>query len=267
MSKFLHRDDAPFAAAIWNKIDETVVQAAKSQLGARRLLAVEGPFGLGLKALPGPDRPVSEANGVRLQAPGLTPVAQLQASFRLTARDLAAFEADGVTLDLGPAAHAALALARQEDELLFTGCKPLGLEGLATAKGTLSHKLRSWDTVGTAAEDIIRAITGLDAAGFHGPFTLGLCPALFNQLFRQTPANGGTELQHLAQAVAAGIVKIPALATGGVLLNAGAWVAAIVLGQDIQAGFVGPDAGEYHFTISESLALRLTVPKAICILK
>ena len=49
--KFLHRNDAPFGGEVWEKIDETVVAAARSQLCGRRLLHTKGPYALGLFAL------------------------------------------------------------------------------------------------------------------------------------------------------------------------------------------------------------------------
>jgi hypothetical protein len=33
------------------------------------------------------------------------------------------------------------------------------------------------------------------------------------------------------------------------------------------AGFVGPAASVYEFTVSETIALSITVPQAICVLK
>ena len=41
--KYMQRQEAPFSEKVWEQIDSTVVNAAKSQLSARRLLAVDGP--------------------------------------------------------------------------------------------------------------------------------------------------------------------------------------------------------------------------------
>ena len=46
-TELLNRGDAPFSDKVWAAIDAAVVGAAKSQLGARRVLPVEGPYGLG----------------------------------------------------------------------------------------------------------------------------------------------------------------------------------------------------------------------------
>jgi hypothetical protein len=65
-----------------------------------------------------------------------------------------------------------------------------------------------------------------------------------------------------------GIVKAPALTAGGLLLASGPQYAAILIGQDLKVGFVGPTADlGYEFTISESFALQVSAPGAICLLK
>ena len=47
--KYLHRADAPFGEKVWKAIDDVVIAAAKSTLTARRLMPIEGPYGLGMK--------------------------------------------------------------------------------------------------------------------------------------------------------------------------------------------------------------------------
>jgi uncharacterized linocin/CFP29 family protein len=267
--KYLHRDDAPFGDKVWEKIDEAVIGAAKSQLSGRRLLPIQGPYGLGLKNLPTGDRPVDEKTTGRSQmdAPCVTPLAAIYAEFELPVRDVAAFEQYGLPLDLAPAAQAAMDCARQEDQLVFNGSKKCGLQGLMDIKGSCSEKLKPWDSIGMAIEDIIRAVTALDKNGFHGPYTLGLAVDLYNLLFRRYPQGNQTEMGHLKDVITGGIVKSPAVASGGILLSSGVPFVSIVLGQDLMTGFVGPGGHVYEFTISETVALKATVPGAICVLK
>ena len=267
--KYLHRDDVPFGDKVWEKIDETVVGAAKNQLCGRRLLHTQGPYGLGLKALPSGDRTVEEKNagGARMTAPCITPLAMIQSGFTLPVRDIAAFEQSGLPLDLGDAAKAAIECAQQEDNLVFNGSKSLGLRGLLNIEGSHSTKLEPWDDIGTAADDIIQAVTVLDVPGFHGPYALALAPKLYNLLFRRYPQGNTTELEHVRQIVTDGIVKAPAVRAGGALLCTCGPFANIVLGKDVMPGFTGPAGNEYQFQVSESVAFWFTQPQAICILK
>jgi uncharacterized linocin/CFP29 family protein len=224
---------------------------------------------LGLKSLPSGDCPVDEKmpEGVEMAAGCVTPLAVIQKSFSLPIRDIAAFEQSGLPLDLSAAAAAAIDCARQEDSLVFNGSKALSLKGLLNAPGTNSTKLSLWEDVGAAVENIIAAVTSLDDKGFHGPYALGLAPNLYNLLYRRYPQGNQTELDHVKGIVSDGVVKAPAISSGGVLLAAGTAFASIVLGQDLMTGFVGPAGNSYEFIVSETLALWLAQPAAVCVLK
>ena len=268
MSKYLQRGDAPFGDGVWAKIDEVVIGAARSQLSVRRIVSVAGPLGLELRHLPKRDQTFAGDTGITFSASATFPVAQLAANFTLPRRDLAAFEANGIEPDLGVVAEAAIYLAMEEDKLLLYGSDTLRVAGLTTTEGVQTVKLAPWTKIGAAADTIIEAVTTLDRAGFHGPYALALAPDRFNLLFRRYPQSDGTELEHIGRIVTEGVVKAPALTDGGVLIAVGKQYAEIVVGQDLRAGYVGPTSElEYQLTISESLALQLYAPGAICVIK
>jgi uncharacterized linocin/CFP29 family protein len=260
-NKYLAREDAPFGSHTWNMLDAAMVEVAKSQLVGRRLLHIEGPFGVGLKVVP--LRDVKSESGLTVSE--VLPVLMIQKTFTLGTRDLASYERDGMGLDTSPVAEAATACARLEDDLILNGAQ--GMPGLLTAEGSNALNLSAWDEVGAAADDIIQAITTLDSAGFHGPYSLALTPARYNLLFRRYPRGNVSEMEHVRTMVTEGVFKAPILDSGGVLLASGRQYASIVLGQDMAIGFIGPAGEEIEFSISESLALRVRQPQAICALK
>jgi len=264
----LQREVAPFDSQIWEQIDVTVVESAKSQLFGRRLLAVEGPFGLGLKSVSNRDEQIKAktSEDVSVMFSSSLPLAMIQKNFVIGARDIAAFERDKVTIDLGDAANAAIACARQENEFVFSGLRGQ-FPGLFNAAGVQSHKIKGWNEVGKAAEDVIHAVNMLDKSGFHGPYTLGLAPELYNSLFHRYPQGNTTEIEHLKELINAGIFKAAGLPAGGILAASGKQFASILLGQDLMTGFVGPVTGGYEFSVTESFTLRLLVPEAFCVLK
>lgn len=267
--QYLHRDDAPFGEGVWERIDSAVVETAKGQLSARRLLHTMGPYGLGLKTLPFGDAPTGgkTVEGVTVTASCLVPLAMLYSEFSLPVRDIAAYEQSGLPLDLGPATRAAIALARQEDQLIFNGFDSLGAKGLLNTPGVRSIKLKAWNEVGAAVQDIISAVNELDNAGFQGPYALALTPKSYNHLLRLYPQGNITELEHVRQIVTDGVVKAPGLTGGGVLVATNGPFANIVIGQDMMTAFIGPAAGQYEFAISETIALWLKQPEAVCVLK
>ena len=239
--QYLNRDDAPFGDGVWEAIDNAVVGAARSQLSARRLMHTMGPQGLGLKTSALPDLPVqgNTVEGVTVSSSCMIPVAMLHSEFTLSVRDVAAYEQSGTPLDLDAPVKAALALARQEEQLIYNGFPPLNVAGLLNTPRVRSVKLRPWNIVGDAVQDIISAVAELDAGGFLGPYTLALTPKSYNHLFRLYPQSDTTELEHAQQVVTAGIIKAPALPGGGVLLDTSGPFANIVLGQDMMTSFVG----------------------------
>jgi uncharacterized linocin/CFP29 family protein len=260
-NKYLAREDAPFGADIWEVLDAAMDEAAKGQLAGRRLLHVEGPYGLGLKAVPLQDE---EAKDGPITS-RMLPLSLIHQPFTLGARDLASYEREGTALETGPMTEATIEAAHQEDSLIFSGTS--GVPGLLTVRGAHQQRLSAWAEVGAAANDVIQAITALDDAGFHGPYTLALAPARYNLLFRLYSRGNQSEIEHLRTMVTEGVVKAPVLESGGVLLASGRQYASIVLGQDMQIGFIGPAGREIEFAISESLALHIRQAGAICVLK
>lgn len=259
VNKYLSREDASIDADTWSFLDSTMVEAARTILAGRRILDIEGPYGLGLKAIPLVD---CQDEGGLINSPVVL-ITLVQQTFQMGKRDLAAYERDKLPLNLDGVASAAIACARLEDTLVFQGVSGYG--GLLTTDDAAELKLSSWNSVGKAADDLIKAVTELDDAGFHGPYSLALSPARYNLLYRRYP-QGGTELAHLREIVESGIVKAPILAKGGVLVATGKQFASIVIGQDMTVGFIGPVGSNLEFSISESLALMVRQPGAICAL-
>jgi uncharacterized linocin/CFP29 family protein len=260
-NKYLAREDAPFGAETWKVLDAAMMEAAKSQLVGRRLLHIEGPFGLGLKVVPLQDTEIESG----LTVSEFLPVLLIQKTFALSVRDLASYEREGIALDTSAVMEAAIECAWLEDDVIFNG-KAL-LPGLLTVEGSNELGLSPWDEVGTAAEDIIKAMTTLDSAGFHGPYCLALAPNRYNLLFRRYPRGNFSEMEHVKTMVTEGVFKAPILESGGVLLASGRQFASIALGQDMTIGFIGPTGEEIEFSISESLAPLIRQPQAVCIMR
>jgi uncharacterized linocin/CFP29 family protein len=258
---FLTREAAPISEALWELLDTTVLGVARSELAGRRLLEIDGPYGLGLKDVALSDEEV--ADGVFV---GTTlPLTYVQRRFTLHPRDLAAYEQEPSSLDLMPLVAATLDVAHMEDELIFKGTSRTA--GLTNAKGTLSVTLTDWAEVGAAQGDFIAAVNALDAAGFHGPYAVALSPGRYNQLLRRFETAAVSELDVIGSMATAGVFKASSLDDGGVILQDGKEFAHLIIGQDMSLGFNGPVEGKLEFYVAESLAARVVVPSAVCALK
>ncbi|MDG5814910.1 family 1 encapsulin nanocompartment shell protein [Chitinispirillales bacterium ANBcel5] len=269
MSEFLNRDDAPFEESVWDLIDSTVKSVATQQLSARKLLHIEGPYGLGVKSISMHDQHIegNGESGPQLISAQSIPLVLISSSFSLDGRDLDLYTKSKIVFDMKDLVSSVLTCAKMEDKLLYYGSEPMKTHGLTNSPGTKKTKLREWSGVGDATESVIEAINELDKAGFHGPYSLALEPTLYNSLFRRYPQEEVLEFEHLKSLVGGSIIKASALNSGGVLVASGEQFATIALGQDLMAGFEGPEGMEYVFFVSESIALRVNVPESVCVMQ
>jgi uncharacterized linocin/CFP29 family protein len=263
---YLNRDQAPFGEGVWELIDEAAVDAAKEMLTARRFLEVEGPYGPGLTTIevgndrycrqPGP----GEAGAVIGRA---VSVPMLRKSFLLSVRRVAGTIDNGQPLNLAPVEEAAEAVAAREEETIYKGQKDFGLDGLLTADGRQRIAAGDWSDLDQALNDVLAGVTRLDEAGYRGPYALVLEPALHNGLFRRYPGSDLLQIEHLRRLCTRGIFK--ASISGAAVIDPR--VGALVVGQDLTAGYSGQDGIHYELHLSESIVLRLEEPEAVCTLE
>ena len=247
------------------QIEEAAVSAARDVISGRRIIDVEGPYGVGLTTVevgnddrcrePGPD----EASAVVSHA---LSVPMIYRRFAISKRRIAAAAEMKQPLNLKAAEDAAQAVAAREEEFVYRGQPDFHLSGLLTAPGRQSIKGGNWDNVDEVLNDVIAAVNLLDGKGYRGPYGLAVAPDLYNNLFRRYPGSDLLQIEHLKRLCTRGIVK--AGIEGGVLVARD--VGSIVLGQDLQVSYLSTDAAHEHFSISESLILKIEAPDAICII-
>ena len=262
---YLNRQNASFSNDIWERIDEAAVAAAREVLTGRRFLEVDGPYGVGLTAIevgeegycrqPAPD----EAGAVLSRA---SAIPMLRKSFGLSVRRIEGYESMGQPLDLRAVEDAAEAVARREEEFIYYGQPDFGLEGLLTAKGRNEVKCEDWSKIEQALENVLSAVNHLDDNGFHGPYALALSPTWYNLLFRRYEGTDMLQLEHLKRLCEVGVFK--AEIEGAVLVDVR--VGRIVVGQDLMTGYSSNDGIHHQMFASESLALQVEEPGAICTL-
>jgi len=252
-----------FAPDLMTKIEETAVSAAREILTGRRIIDVEGPYGLGMTTVevgnddlcrqPGPN----EASAVLSRALSLP---MIYRRFSISKRRIAASQEMGQPLHLKMVEDAAQAVAMREEEFVYMGQPDFHLQGLLTADGRSTLQGGDWGSVDQVLENVIAAVNILDSKGYRGPYGLALAPALYNNLFRRYPGSDLLQIEHLKRLCTRGIVK--ANIDGGVLVARD--VGSIILGQDLQIVYLSPDAAHENFAVTESLVLKIEAPDAIC---
>ena len=258
-----HASVGPFGAELWTAIEEAAISTARDLLSARRILNVEGPHGLGLTTVEtGKEESVPSPgdNGVQTVVSRLLPVPFIYQPFVLSTRLIAAATEMHQPLNMKPVEDAAQAVAVREEELLYSGLPDQQLPGLLTVKGRNTHTGGDWSNLDQVLDDLIAAVNILDGKGYRGPYGVALAPTLYNNLFRHYPGTELLQIQHIERLCTRGIVK--AAIAGGVVVAPD--VGPIVLGQDLQVIYVNPGPAHYNFAVSESLALKIDAPDAIC---
>jgi len=246
MGDFLLRDASPLSAGEWQALDQMVVGVARQYLVGRRFIELVGPLGMGVETVPvgaGDRRKYLELEVI-------------QADFRLIWRDVEASRQACMPLELGPAAMATAACARQEDAMIFGGL-------LAAAEN--SAPLGDWNQEGQAFATVVAATQELVSDDFYGPYAVMLSPSLYAKTQRVVPSMGRLESKLIADVAEGGLFRSPVLdADQGLVVSLGAFNLDLVVGQDLVTAYTGNDGMEHLFRVLESLVLRIKRPGAIC---
>lgn len=273
---YLDRKSAPLTDGEWARLDEAVVNTARSMLVGRRIVEVLGPLGSGVYSIPysvfsgktaaGVDM-VGENDGFVVEATRRATINLpiLYKDFKIMWRDVEADRHLGLPLDVSTAAVAANFVAVQEDSLIFNGNSELGHEGLMNAKGRLTVKASNWDESGNALADTVKAVGKLSEAGHYGPYAMVVSPALYGRMIRVFGNTGMLELDQVKALISGGVHysnvisgnKAVVVATGSQNLN-------LAVGQDMITAYMGPANMNHVFRVLETMALLVRRPDAIC---
>lgn len=259
----MHEPASFVTAELMNRIEAAAVDAARDVLSGRRIIDVEGPYGVGLTTVevgnddvcrePGPN----EASAVVSRA---VSVPMIYRRFAISKRRIVAWQEMGQPLNVKAAEDAAQAVAAREEEFIYYGQADFHLGGLLTVEGRRHVEAGNWENVDEVLNDVLAGVNELDSRGYRGPYGLALAPELYNNLFRRYAGSDLLQIEHLKRLCTRGIVK--AAIQGCVLIARD--VGSIVLGQDLQIAHLASDAAHENFAISESLVLKIEAPDAIC---
>ena len=267
MENILMRDDAPLTDAQWQLIDATVSEVIGRVVVGRRMLDLYGPLGFGAYTVP--LYTYNSANGepVRAKIARQLTLNTLTREFVIAAKDLELMN-EGQPFDTAPIAAAATQLALAEDKLLFSGDAAEGVEGLLNVTDRLTLPLGDWAEEGQALADVSTATAKLVEAGFYPPYFVAMHPLLYTKLQRVYGRRGILEIELLEKQAKGGVFSSPSIPEDKVLVIAAQpQYVDLAVGLDIATGFVETVSLEHHFSIMETLALRVKQPGAVCVLE
>ena len=267
---YLSRESSPIPAELWERIDSTVVGAARGALTGRRFLSVFGPLGIGVQDISidaaGAVGEVSDGGLITTKGRKYVEIPLIYHDFLLRARDLETGARLGYPVDLAEAANAAESAARKEDALIYYGDAALGYEGLLTAQGVGRKKKSDWKEGENAYSDLASAIELLASKGVYGGYALALSQDLFLQLQRIQPGTGVLEYDRLAKLLDGRVFRSPVLAGGNaVLVGTEPRNVDLVIGQDLATAYLEQKDLNHSFRVLETVLPRIKNKDAVVV--
>lgn len=266
---YLARESADLSAELWNSIDAAVINTARNQLSCRRFLKVFGPLGPGATtvAVDGTAKEEVLEGGIgRIVGRTQLELPMFYEDFTLFGRDMELAAQTGLPLDLSAATSAAKKAAHREDDLILNGNKALGVEGLATVKGSVKMKKGDWKVGENAFSDIAAAVSELAKTGHLGRYALVVAPDLFLDLQRLQPNTGMLEIDRIKKLIGENVFMTSSLTAGkAVLVCAEPEYMDLAVGLDLSVGYLEFADFNHTFRIMETVALRVKDPAAIVV--
>lgn len=277
MNKTTLFPDAPLTDTDFQRLDQTIIEAARDQLVGRRFIELYGPVGKGLQSIHNDifmentiasmdlqgsfDIDIDKSQRVNYTIP------LLYKDFVLFWRDIDQAKVLDIPIDFSAAANAARQVAHLEDQMIFHGSKEFSIPGLMNVKGRQTQLIEDWYEPGSAFRDVVEARNKLLEVGHNGPFALVLSPELYSLIHRVHKDTNVLEIEHVRELVKAGVFQSPVLkGKAGVLVNTGLNNLDLVVSEDLDSVYLGDEGMNHPFRVYETVVLRIKRPSAICTL-
>jgi uncharacterized linocin/CFP29 family protein len=262
---YLRRNSAPLPETVWKALDETVAQAARHVMAARRVATFDGPRGWEHAAVRlGTMRPCPVAEGkASVCVPDVVLLTEIRCDFSLPWSAIEVFERGAPALDTRPAEDAARDLALAEDGLAFYG-EPTG-SGFLTSPESPRVKVGDWARPGTLLTDLVAAVETLDSAGVAGPYEAVLAPGPYYAYHRAVAEGGYPVSRHLRSLLAA-VHRSMVIREAGAVFSSRGGDFILTLGGDLSVGYRHHDRDAIQLMCVETIAAQSQSPEAVCLL-
>lgn len=266
---FLARDSVSFSNDFWDKIDKTVVETAKKNLIGRQFLNIYGPLGAGAISTHIDEITLTEemSDGVvKTSGRHFIEIPQLYEDFTLLWRDIENSEKTGYPVDLSHVMLAAQKISKKEDSLIFFGNEFLGSEGLLNASGVTRVERSDWLAGENAFLDIASGLSTFSSKGLIGNYALIVSPDIFVQLQRIQPGLGILEADRISKMLHGNLFNAPVLGNNkAVLVCAEPQYMDLVIGKDMETGYLETKDLNHVLRIIETIALRIKCKDAVIV--
>lgn len=273
--------DLPLTEEQAQQMLSAAVKEVRRTVMARRLMPLFGPLGAGVESVSMETISQEDASAeVHLEGlPDPSPISMhaqeeyvripiIYKDFILHWRDVKFSNDLGSPLDMSNAVRAAHQVGHAEDNLLFNGCKDLGINGLLTCSDSHTLKSEDWSKDGACVKSIYSAMDKLLESNHHFPYALIVSVDMYRMLLKPVQDRPVLELEQVSKVLSDGVFWSSQIPAGtAALVSTGAQNFDIAVAEDLQIAYLGPREMNYHFRVYQSLVPRIKRPTAVCLIK
>ena len=256
----LKRALAPITDQAWEQIEQMAKRVLKTQLTARKFVDVVGPKGwdqgavaLGRLEVP-PDQSGRE---VEYGVHRVQPLVETRARFELDIWELDNAVRGAKDIDLDALIAATRSAAQFEDQAVFKGFEPGGIEGLEQAARQASLELAAEAT--PFLDTVSEAMLVLETSAIGGPYALVLGAQAFR--FAASSAAGYPLLRNIERLIDGPVIHSAEI-EGGFLVSTRGGDFELSLGQDYSIGYESSSNRKVMLFLTESFTFRVLEPMA-----
>ncbi|MGC9135819.1 family 1 encapsulin nanocompartment shell protein [Caldivirga sp.] len=189
----------------------------------------------------------------------ILPLKELSIMFTVPQRQVEYARMRGERIYSVAADQAAIRLANQEDAAI--------LGDLLNHPKVRKLSITSWDTAGSAVNEVSRAVNMLMADSIPEPYVLFVSPGRYTKLLSVVERTGVMELSRVKSLVK-DVVIIPQLTDDtALLMSVNSSTIDLAIGADTAIIYLGPEDDAYAFRLWETLAVRVKDSRGLLILK
>lgn len=223
---------APIPSEAWDEINDRAGEVITSQLSARKVLHVEGPFGLGKATVnTGRLKPSKTKKGVDYAPYDVLPLIESRISFSLSRWELDNILRGEKDAELEHLEDAAEKIALFEEDAIYNGNKDAGIKGL---KDIAAHKLSFTNNANENLQAIAEGLLKLKDAYTEGPYYLVVGDEVFKAL---NQVYDGRLLINTIQHLIGGEVVRSRVLDGALLIPYDHDDLELTIGQDYNVGY------------------------------
>lgn len=249
----LHRELAPITNKVWGEIDNRAMEVIKSYLSARKVVKVNGPFGLDFNVITeGRLDNIVDEGDLCYGNYKVLPLTEARIEFEMDRWELDNIERGARDIDYEPLEKAAEKIALFEENAIFNGLEKASIDGLKNA-GKIKEITLGKDLT-SIMEGISLGIIKLRESYQKGPFNLVVNDKVYTRILS---VNSAYPLDERIEELTGGKIIFNHVIDGAYLIPHNHDDLELTIGQDFAIGYQSHTRETVRFFITESFTFRV----------